>query len=394
MNVRTMAVSLLALLPAAGSAQWSLNHGGNLTAFYVNQNTARGAERISGTTWWMADLSRSLGRRTLGFDVMVTADPLIHGDCGYPRLMINAGFFCGDAPFEDRSMMHPFFMGLGARIAQNIGNASAVSLHAALAGEPAFGPASYFFRTSASHDAMMPLTQHALNPVHTAYGLVTASAVTGHWRAEASVYNGGSQDDDAYDFDLAPLHSYAGRLTYTFSPALKAQASVTSLQQSMGGAHAAHVGAPERMTAYSASLQAGSALWHGRADATIGWALHRVGDNPLHAALVEGQFERGIHALFGRAELSDRLEYEETFIDHPDGTHEHIATGRRQRVTEFTAGYALRLPSRWGVQPRLGARVSTLTIPTLMRSRYGAERGTSFVIFTSLRPSAAAHAHH
>jgi hypothetical protein len=391
-RIITATALLVSFMPALVRAQWSARQGGNLTAFYVDQNTFRGAERFSGTTWWMGELTRSFGRRALTLDVMLTFDPLIHGDCGYPRLLSEASL-CGDAPFEDRSMMHPVFMGLGAQLKQSIGGAAAVSLHGALSGEPAFGPASYFHRASAGNDAMMPLTHHALNPVHTAFGSITGAVAAHGWTAELSAYNGGSHDDNAYDFDLAPLHSYAARLRYALTPDVHAQASMTSLQPALGGGHA-HGGVAQRMTAYSASVQAGNPFWHGRADATLGWSLHQAGDNPLHSVLLEGQFERGLHALFGRAELADRLEYEVSFIDHPDGSHDHIVVGRRQRITEFTAGYALHLPARWGLQPRLGARVSTTTIPPIMQSRYGAERGSSVILFTSLRPTAGHGAHH
>lgn len=384
-------------VPAAVSAQggsWSVQHSGHATALYLHQNTSRGAERFTATTWWMPAISRASESSTLTFHAMLTIDPVIQGECGYPRLLTNFAF-CNDAPFEDRSMQHPLIMGLGGRVDRKLGEQTRLGLELAAAGEPAFGPTSYFMRASASNDPIMPLTHHSLNPAHTAYGVITPALSWRGLRAEASVYNGSSMDADPYDFDFAPLHSYAGRVSYALSPALTAQLSATSMQggENSGGGHGEH-GAGGRLNAYSGSLALSRATSDLRTDAVLAWAAHRVAGTTTHAGLLEAQLGLGAHHWFARAELADRIEFENFFIDHPDGTHEHIATPRRQRITELTAGYALRLPGRWGVQPQLGARGSMLRIPTLLQQRYNTDRGTSIAIFTSLRLANGASHHH
>lgn len=359
---------------------------GHATALYLHQNTSRGAAGVTATTWWMPAITRASEGGSLAFQAMLTLDPVIQGECGYPRLMINPAL-CNDAPFEDRAMVHPLIMGLGSRVERKLGDQARVGLELSAAGEPAFGPTSYFMRASASNDPIMPLTHHSLNPVHTAYGVVTPSVSWRALRAEASVYNGAGTDADPYDFDFAPLHSYAGRVTYALSTAISVQVSATSMQggKNSGGGHGEH-GAGGRLTAYSASLAASSGRNGRRVDAALAWAAQRVARTTTHAALLETQFQLGAHSLFSRAELADRIEFENSFIDTPDGTHQHIATPRRQRISELTAGYALRLPGRWGVQPHIGARGSILHIPPLLQQiRYNTDRGSSFAVFTSLR---------
>jgi hypothetical protein len=287
-------------------------------------------------------------------------------------------------------------MGLGSRLDRKLGEHARVGLELAVAGEPAFGPTSFFMRASASNDPIIPLTHHSLNPMHTAYGVVTPSLSWRALHAEASVYNGSSNNDDPYDFDFAPLHSYAGRVTYALSSALSAQVSATSIQadKSGSGVHGEH-GAGGRLTAYSASLAGSSGRNGRRAAAVMAWAAHRAAGTTTHAVLLEGQLAVGAHNWFARAELADRIEFEDSLFDNPDGSHGHSSTPRRQRINELTAGYALELPGHWGVRPHIGVRGSIVSIPALLQEeRYHTDRGTSFAIFTSLRLANGGTHHH
>jgi hypothetical protein len=354
------------------------------------QNTARSAERLSATTWFMPTLMRTSQQSSMMLHAMVTFDPLILGDCGYPRLMTNASI-CQDAVFEDRVMMHPLIMGLSAQVQRKFGPDLALGIELAAAGEPAFGPPSYFMRPSATQDPVIPLTHHSLNPFHTAYGVVTPSWSWRALRAEASIYNGNGLDNDAYDFDFARMHSYAGRLSYAFSPKLSAQASATSMQGSSSGqgGHGGH-GAGGRAHAYSASLQAGHSAGNRSVDATLAWAAHRAAGRTTHSGLLEAQLGLAAHVVFARAESADQIEIQHI---HDITTDEITLITHPQRITELTGGYAFKLPAHWGLQASIGVRGSMIHIPTyLEQSRYNTGRGKSFAVFSSLRP--VGHAQH
>jgi hypothetical protein len=106
-----------------------------------------------------------------------------------------------------------------------------------------------------------------------------------------------------------------------------------------------------------------------------------------HAGLLEAQWTHNAHALFARAELAQRIEYEVQFEEAPDGSHVHIEIPRRFRVGEVVGGYALRLPAWRGIEPSIGGRASINTIPGYIRPRYDAKHGFAFAAFTSLRPA-------
>ncbi|MEX2281270.1 MAG: hypothetical protein WEE89_02155 [Gemmatimonadota bacterium] len=379
--ISVLAIAMVGRAEAQRPARWQTAVDARVFAQYMRSGTLRGADGFGSANWFMGNISRQSPTRSIGGQVMVSLEPLTLGECGYPRLL-TPGFICFEHVLEDRQHTHPLIMDVSASVEQKLGRTRA-RLAAGLAGEPAFGPTIYFHRGSAAYDPISPLAHDRFNPMHTAYGLVTAGIHAGRVRAEASVFNGSAHDDDAYDLDLAPMHSYSGRASFELSAATRAQVSFANVQPSPGGGHHGH--GADRMKLFSATIERDAAA--GGLAYTIGWAAHRMMEETEHAGLLEAQWTHNAHAVFARAELAQRIEYEVQFEEAPDGSHIHIEIPRRFRVGEVVGGYALRLPAWRGIEPSIGARASVNTIPAYIRPRYDASRGFAFAAFTSLRPA-------
>jgi hypothetical protein len=353
------------------SAQTTAGYDARLFAGYFGQNTSAGQRGATATTWVMVHAQRG----ALRADLMLSADPLINGECGQPRLLPDS-FHCGDA----ESLSHPLVMnaGLTARL-------GAFDVTASVVGEPAYGPHPHFMRASAQHDPGEPLTHHFFNPAHSAHGVVTAGVTRGALRAEASAFNG-RHHADRYDIDLAPLDAAAARFTLTTSEKLSVQFSAAYFPAYESGEHA-HGGV---MAAYSATANgvAGNVAY------TLGCAAHHTVHLTPKACLAEATMTRGPHIFFARAEAMDRLEQTIVAVIEPDGSHSHITDNQMLKTGELAAGYGLRLPAQLGWQPSIGVRGAVTTIPSYFRLRYREERAYSFMVFTSLRPAAANQHHH
>jgi hypothetical protein len=377
-----LAVPTALLAQSAGDSPWQAALNARIFAQYMRSGTLRGAHGFGSSNWFMGSVARTMEKRSLSANLMLSAEPLTIGECGYPRLL-TPSFLCFERVLEDRQHTHPLIMEVSASIEQSLGPVRA-RLMAGLAGEPAFGPTAYFHRNSAAYDPIAPLGHDRFSPAHASYGLVTAGASIGRTSWEASVFNGSGHDDDPYDLDLAPMHSYAGRAGIGLGSGTRLQVSVATLQAA-GGVGGHHGSASARMKLISATLERGDAMNMDGLAYTVGWSAQRMSGQNEHSGLLEAQWTHGAHALYTRAELLNRIEYEVFFNDLPDGTHEHIEVPRSFSIGELTAGYAVRLPVWQRIEASLGGRASMNTIPSYIRPRYDAKRGFAFAFFTSLR---------
>jgi hypothetical protein len=351
----------------------------------MHSGTVRGAQALGSANWLMLEAANRSETNLWTFGAMASAEPFTLGECGYPRLL-TPGFLCFENALEDRQHSHPLIMELSARYERTWHERGALQLQAALVAEPAFGPTPYFHRASAQHDPIAPLTNDLLNPAHAAYGVVTVGAGTGRIHWQGSVFNGRAPDRNPYDFDLAPLHSYATRVTAALGATTRAQASFADFQSS--GGNAGHHGASGGgMRAWSASLEHATGDAQRNGALTLAWAAHRADGQTVQSGLLEGQLTRSRHSWFGRYESVERLELEVIFIERPDGTHEHIETPRRFWISELSTGYAHRLVRRLGLDGSLGARASLTSIPAYIFPRYNANMGFGFTIFALIAPA-------
>ena len=378
-------------LAAQEAGRWQLALDGRAFAQYTRSGTERGAQAFASSNWFTFELSRSAESGRFVAAAMGSLEPITVGKCGYPRLL-TPGFLCFENALEDRQHPHPLMMTVAASYERILAERTHALLLAGLAGSPAFGPTPYFHRASAQYDPITPLTHDVLNVAHTAYGLVTTGISHGRWTWEATVFNGTAADDNGFDLDLAPLHSYATRATTELAEGTSAQLSFATIQPSPGGSAHGHGGG--RMRAFSASVErvAGEP---GRNHAiTLAWSAHHAGGETAHSGLLEGQLTHARHTLFSRFELVERVEEEVTIIESPDGSHQHIVTPRSFWVGEFSSGYALRLGGWLGLDSSLGARASVNRIPSYIQARYLSDMGLAFALFARVaRAGSPAHQH-
>ena len=379
-----LAMTLATVSSAASQSNsgWETTLDARVFAQYMRSGTLRGADGFGSANWFMAGARQQSEQRTLSANLMFSLEPVTLGECGYPRLL-TPGFICFEHALEDRQHTHPLIMAVNASLEQRIGKV-AVMVSPGLAGQPTLGPIAYFHRRSAAYDPISPLTHDRFNPVHTAYGLVNAAVETGRLRLEGSVFNGTAHDDDAYDLDLAPMHSYAARVQWSPGISSLAQFSVGSLQPSPGGGH--HGSGAERMTVYSAALESAPNSRTPMAY-TLGVAAHRMAGETEYSGLAELLWSKSAHSLFARAELTERVEYDVLIVIDSAGAHQHTEIPRRFELAEVAAGYVFRMPTWRGIETSIGARASINTIPSYLRPRYDASRGFAFAFFTSIRPA-------
>jgi hypothetical protein len=320
-------------------------------------------------------------RSSFGAHAMLSADPLINGECGQPRLFPES-FVCGDA----ESLSHPLVMNLGVSGEMYV-QRTALRLSASVVGEPAYGPPPHFMRASAQHDPAEPLTHHLFSPAHSAHGVVTAGVSRGAFRVEASAFNP-RQLHESYRIELASLSGGAARMLLGSPSRLQLQVSAAYFPADESNSHHGHSGA---MRAYSltASGQIGAAVFY-----TAGCAAHRTAQQTPTACLLESTVVKGRHLLFGRVEAAKRLEQVVVVIIAPDGSHVHTTENHMLDTGELAAGYGLRLPSRFGVQSSAGVRAAVTAIPAFFRQRYQEWRAASLTVFVSARlASSASHQH-
>jgi hypothetical protein len=346
---------------------------------YFQQNSWAGSNGFTSATWLMLQPELGKGRVRVGGHAMLSADPLLNGECGQPRFLPEDGP-CGITT----SMSHPLVMMLGVHTAFQLTDVR-LGFQASAVGEPAFGPHTYFMRASAQHDPAPPLTHHFFNPAHSAHGVVTASVARRGLQFEASLFNA-RPVNDLYDIRIGSLHAQAARVSFTTSSALRLQASAARFPD-VGGHHG-HSG---EMQAYS--LTADGAL-RDNLFYTAGCAAHHVMGETPKACFAEATLATGIHLFSARAEAADRLEQDAIVEILPDGTHSHTAFNVMMQASEFTVGYGVRFPALRGLQSSLGIRASIIPLSSELRNRYQEKRATSLMVFLSARPAGAAGHHH
>ncbi len=402
-SIMTITVAACLLLRAGQSSGqqssfWRASAQGRGLVSYIDQNTVRGAQHVSVSSWAMVGLARATQSGYLGIQAMLSMDPLTQGDCGVPRMLTRIQG-CPDHPFEDRSLTHPLILGLSAS-AESVGRPFTARMTVGLAGEPAVGPPNFMHRASAAHDPLAPLTQHATNPFHVVNGFITAGLQRRALAVEFSAFNGAAGNADPYDFDFGPLKSWATRVRWEPGPwqiqvSTASQQAAATLQQAAAGPHSAHggvtvtLGSRMRVTTASAAVQ--HSLLGLNGDALAAWSQHAIAGSVTNAFLLEESAQWKRHGVFARIEAMDRIEVEHRF-NVTDGSHEAIP--HRVRVVEAAAGYNIAMIQAMGARLKLGTRASLATIPQRLSLYYDLPRVRSFSAFVSIEQVRAAEHKH
>jgi hypothetical protein len=288
--------------PHIMAGDWMLMVHGQLNGVYDWQQGPRGGARgfVSGMVMGMA--RREAGPGRLQLRAMLSPDPLMGGR-GYPLLLASGETADGATPLVDRQHPHDFFMELSASWSVPLSRRASLYVYGGLPGEPAFGPPAFMHRLSIMDSPEAPITHHWLDSTHISFGVLTAGAVLGGVKVEASRFNAREPDQHRWNIETGPLDSTAVRVSWNPAPTLSLQASwgrFVSPEQLEPG---------ENQTRWSASAIYTRAL--GRGDwwsSTLAWGRRSADGADLDALALESAAGIGLWTLFGRAEWTENNE--------------------------------------------------------------------------------------
>lgn len=367
---------------------WDLMGHGVVFADYNQQGGPRGAGKAESVNWLMLMEQHKLGRGSILFREMFSAESLTSPHPGFPELFQTGETYHGQ-PLVDHQHPHNVFSELALYYTRPIKVPDKVPgkvpikekvswlFYGAAAGEPALGPVAYMHRASASELPMAPLSHHLQDSTHISFGVITTGLTIDRFKLEGSVFNGREPDEKRYSIQFAPLDSWSARLSAAPSRNWTAQYSYGRLEHT----EAAEPGSQRRQTAsveyvrpFAKGSWATSAVW--------GRVHKEVDKHNLNGYLLEttANFKLRNYA-FSRMELVDK---DELFPDNP--------LLPSFRIGAYTFGGARDLvQSRLG-QLVLGADLMFYTKPATLNSAYG-RNPISFQFFLRVRPALSHHAH-
>ena len=309
----------------ATRGEWMLMLHGMGNVVHDHQGGPRGADNLHADNMLMAMAQRPLGVATLGLRTMLSAEPATIGRSGYPLLLQTGETADGRTPLIDRQHPHDLFMELSASLSVARGDRS-LFIYGGLPGEPALGPPAFMHRFSGMNMPAAPITHHWLDSSHITFGVLTAGAVVGRVKVEASTFRGREPDERRWNIESPKLDSHSFRLSVNPTPAWAIQVSHGRLES------------PEQLEPEVNQIRTtASVLWDGRWsggrwEGMLAWGRNRnQPGHTLDAFTAEASAElHKVHTLFARAE---RVQKDELFLA-PDAN-----SGRVFQVGELSAGY-------------------------------------------------------
>jgi hypothetical protein len=353
---------------------------------YTDVGSTRGSRRLDAPSWFMGMFSHPLDKRSqLGVRVMMSLDPVIEGQRGYP-LLFQTGESAHGLPLHDRQHPHDLFSEVSATYSRLLGGGNSTYLYLGYPGEPALGPPTFMHRLSAMDDPDAPLGHHWQDSTHITFGVFTAGLAHRNLKLEGSVFTGREPDENRYDFDAIRLHSYSGRLSWNPGRNLALQISHGFLRSPEALDPNVDVHRTTASVVYNRSLGpdtnwATSLVW--------GQNEERDTRQKSNSYLVETDYQRGANAWYARAELVRKSGHE--LVLQTPALEDHLFD-----VGAYTIGYVrdLKHNTSAGIDVGLGAQVTVNSKPSSLDPFYGSGTPVGFEIFFRIRPSRMDHSHH
>src|SRR5438046_8580099 len=195
------------------SGSWNLVAHGVLFLTYNQQGGPRGAGKLESVNWLMFDEQRKLGRGSLEFRQMLSAEPLTAPHGGF-RELFQTGETYHSQPLVDMQHPHDVFGELTVTYNLPVTEHTSLLFYGGPAGEPALGPVAYVHRSSAAELPAAPLGHHVQDSTHISYGVLTSGLTIHNFRIEGSLFNGREPDENRATIDFAPLHSWSTRASF------------------------------------------------------------------------------------------------------------------------------------------------------------------------------------
>jgi hypothetical protein len=350
---------------------WQLMAHTNVIVGFNHQGGPRGAGKLQSQNWLMFMEHRKVGRGTLEFREMLSAEPLTAPHPGFPELFQTGETYHG-RPLVDHQHPHDLVMEMSARYVVPIAGKLQWSLYGAPAGEPSIGPVAFMHRPSASEIPDAPISHHVQDSTHISYGVITTGLIYDRLKIEGSAFNGREPDEHRYDFDFAALDSFSGRLQF-------APTKNWAMQYSYG-----HLRHPEALEEGNINRQTASVMYN-RGLSTGNWATSIVWGRNFksetqtvqNSYLLESTLNFAAkNYVFTRMELVDK---DELF---PLGGG---PVGRESfRVGEYTFGGVRDLVQNSIGNLGVGAEVIFYTKPSVLNPYYG-KNPVGFELFVRFR---------
>jgi hypothetical protein len=348
---------------------WDFMAHGVIFIDYNQQGGPRGEGKAESVNWAMSMEQHRLGRGTILFRQMFSAESLTSPHPGFPELFQTGETYHGE-PLVDHQHPHNVFAELDMLYTLPISEKVSWEFYGGPSAEPALGPVMYLHRTSAEELPMAPLSHHLQDSTHTSFGVVTSGFTIDWVKIEASVFNGREPNEERWSIQPAPLDSYSGRASLAPTRDWTAQYSIGRLEKP----EAVEPGSQWRQTA---SVEYDRPMTSGNLATSLIWGrVHRLSDG---VNLNGYTFESTLNFLprdyvFTRLELVDK---DELFPEAPV----HPA----YRIGAYTFGGERDLVQNRKWQLGLGADLTIYSKPAVLDTAYG-NFPVSFQIFLRMRP--------
>ena len=328
------------------------------TAVWDDQGGPRGDERLFGANMMMGRMHGPFGPGTLGFRVMLSAEPGTIGSEGYPLLLQTGESADGVTPLVDRQHPHDLTMELATTYYVSPDASGSLFFYAGLPGEPALGPPVFMHRFSGESFPEAPIGHHWLDSSHITYGVLTVGVVDGPWKLEGSMFRGREPDHVRTDIEKPELDSHSFRVSSNPSPNV-------ALQGSYGRLHspdALEPGVDVDRATLSATM---NAVGRGRMmQTTVAWGRNqnRPG-NTLDAFLFETCTRTGPRSTW-MARI-ERVEKDDLF------SGAHPRAGQTFKVGKISVGYRYDLNPKGPVTLGIGGLATVSRLPGAIENDYG-----------------------
>jgi hypothetical protein len=354
--------------------EWRLMAHGQLSLTFNHQGGPRGAGKLESMNWLMFMEQRKLGRGTLQFRQMFSAEALTSPHPGFPQLFQTGETYKG-AALVDHQHPHDVFGELSVRYVLPLTERVTWSVYGAPAGEPALGPVTFMHRLSASELPAAPLGHHLQDSTHISFGVVTTGISVGKVKVEGSVFNGREPNEQRWNFDFAPMDSFSGRVSFAPSKNWAMQYSYGHLRKP----EALENGNTNRQTA---SINYNREIADGNWATTVVWGRNFKSEHGTvqNSYLLEStvNFKR-LNYAYTRLELVDRDELFPEGGSPLGGAHDAF------RIGAYTFGGVRDVAQNEHIQVGIGADLTFYSKPSVLDPIYG-EHPVSARVFVRVRP--------
>jgi hypothetical protein len=353
---------------------WDLMAHGVIFVDYNQQGGPRGAGKAESVNWLMLMEQHPLGRGTILFRQMFSAESLTAPHPGFPELFQTGETYHGQ-PLVDHQHPHNVFAELSLYYTRPLTEKISWLFYGGPVAEPALGPVAFMHRASAAELPMAPLSHHLQDSTHTSFGVFTTGLIVDHFKIEGSLFNGREPNEQRYSIQLAALDSWSARLSVAPSARWTAQYSYGRLEHPEAlepGSERRQSASVEYVRTFDRGSWATSAIW--------GRKHKELENRNLNSYLLESTVNfMARNYAFSRIELVDK---DELFPDDPSRPS--------FRIGAYTLGGARDLIQNKLWQLALGADVTFYSKPPALNPVYG-DNPVSFQVSVRVRPGSGQH---